>query len=92
MFAESERGGATAVMKNESLVMICEIFFNFFVQLVTEVFVSGEVGAIFKVDKMDFGWGGEFGLFFELNVGMVGFGEVEVRDERSGGALNAGDI
>ena len=92
-FAERKGGGAAAIMKNEGLIILVKISFNFFVQWGAEILIDGKIVAIFDVNEMDgrrMGVG--FSLFSEGDIGVVGFGEAEIGHERGGGALNTRDI
>lgn len=92
-FANSKRGGAAAIMKDESLMFSLEVFFDGCQKLVGEVTVFKKIGAFFKVDDSDFGGdGGRLGFFGKLNEGMVSFSEMKIDDVGGGGTLNAGDI
>ena len=71
-------------------MFILNIVYYFCQERVGKIAIFGEIGAIFEVDKGDFGVdGGLFGFFGELDEGMVGFGEMIVNEIRGGGAENA---
>ena len=73
------------------MMFILDIVCYFCQEKVGKIAIFGEVGAIFEVDKGDFGVdGGLFGLFGELDEGMVGFGKVVVDEIRSGGTEETG--
>lgn len=74
-------------------MFILNIILYFCQEMVREVAVLGEIGAIFEIDEGDFGVDrGRFGFFGELDEGGVGFCEVVVDEIRGGGAENTGDF
>ena len=93
VFADGYGGGTAAVVVDEGLVAVLEILVDGGEKRVGEVAVFGEEVASFKVDDLDGGGeGGGFGFLSEGNKRVFGFGEVEVGDERGGGAEEAGDF
>lgn len=93
MFTESNRGGATAVVKNESLGVIGKILSDGSEKRIGKIAVFEEILAIFEVDEGDLRRnGGGFGFLGEGDESVVGFGEMIVGDERGGGSLKASDF
>lgn len=93
VFADGERRRTSAIMKNQSLMFIFKISFDFCQKLIGEVAITEEVVAIFKVDNGDFRVeSGSFGLLGELNKRMFGFREIIIGEVRGGGAKEAGDL
>jgi len=92
-FAESERGGAAAVVIDEGLVAVLEVLLDGGKKRVGEVAVFGEGFAGGEVDNLDVGGdGGSFGFLGEGDEGVFGLGEIKVGDERGGGAKEARDV
>lgn len=92
-FAKRERGGAAAVVVNESLVAIRKILLDGGEKVVGEVAVFSEGFARGEVNDFDIGLNsGGFGFFCEGDEGVFGFGEVKVGDERGGRAEKARDF
>ena len=93
VFADSHWSGAAAVVVDEGLIAVAEVFFDCREERIGEVAIFGEVVALSEVDDFDVGSdGGSFCLFGEGDEGAFGLGEVEVGDERGGGAEEAGDF
>lgn len=100
-FADSEGGGATAVMEDQSLLVVFEITGDGLQKLIRKIpiFIKtgnlrGVVGvAAREINKVDI-WsdGIIFGFFVQANKGIVAFGEIIIGDRRRGGAENTGDI
>lgn len=64
MVTDGERGGATAVVKDEDLVMVFEVVLDVFEELIGKIAIFGEICAIFEVDEVNFWRGGSsFGFF-----------------------------
>lgn len=93
LFADGEGGGAAAIMKNQGLVAVLEVFGDGGEEGSAEITVLGELIAIFEVDEVDVGrFGGGFGFDVEADKSVFGLGEVEIGDTRGGAALEAGDF
>ena len=93
VFADGHRGGAAAVVVDESLVAVVEVLFDCCEESVGEVVIFSKVVTLGEVDNFDVGSdGGGFGFFGERDKGVFRLGEVEVGDERGGGAEEAGDF
>ena len=89
MVTDSHRGGAAAVMEDEALLLAVQRPLNRGDELVANEAVLCELGAIFEIDSMDLGvLVGFNGKFIERDDGVVLLTEVEIRDERGGGAEN----
>jgi len=90
VLADGHRGRTTSIMKNKSLMFILNIVCYFCQEKVGKVAIFGEIGAVFEIDKRDFGVdGGLFGFFGELDEGMMSFSEVIVDEIRGGRAEDA---
>ena len=93
VFTDGHRGGATAVVVNESLVAVFKVGLDGGEKRVGEVAVFGEVVTLGKVDDFDGGLESRrFCLFGERDERVFLAGEVKVGSERSGGAEKAGDF
>lgn len=92
-FAESEGRGAAAVVIDESLVAVLEILCDGGEEGVGEVAIFGERFARGETDDFDlWRYGRGFGLFRESDEGVFGLSQVEVGNERGGGAEEARDF
>lgn len=92
-FADCQRCGAAAVVINQGLIAVFEVFFDFLNERVAEVAIRSELVAVFEVDNLDVWFdGGIFGFFVERNKGIMGACEVVIFDFWGGGAEEAGDF
>lgn len=80
-------------MKNESLMFIFDIVFDFCQKLVGKIAVMEKTGAILEIDDGDMGVESRgFGLGGELDERAFRTGEVIVGEVRGGSAEDTGDF
>ena len=80
-------------MKNKGLMFILNIILYFCQEKVGKIAIFGEIGAVFEIDKGDFGVdSGRFGFFGEFGEGIVDCGKVIVDEIRGGGAEDASGL
>ncbi len=72
--------------------MVGKIGFNTINESIGEVAIFGEIGFFFEIDNFNFWGGGRLGFFSEGDESMSVLGEIIIRDERSGGALETSDV
>lgn len=90
---ESERGGATAVVEDESLMVLGEVTLDGGEKRLGEIAVFDEETAILKVnDGGDRRLSGVFSLMIKLNEGRFLAREVIINDIGGGGAEDARDF